>query len=57
MSNNIVEVTPSKKNCKKCSPQEKITSLPIPLVIFSVYFLISAVYGTIEIVKDIINLF
>jgi hypothetical protein len=57
MTNNIIDITPNKKNCKKCSAQEKLTSLPISLVIFSIYFIISSVYGTVEIIKDIIALF
>lgn len=56
MENKIVEVQP-KKSCSKCSPKDKLTSLPTTLIIFSIYFLFSSVYGTIEIIKDIINLF
>jgi len=56
MENRITEIKP-KKSCKKCSPKEKLKSLPISLIIFSLYFLVSSVYGTIQIIKDIISLF
>jgi len=56
MENKTVGVQP-KKTCKKCSPKDKLTNLPTTFIIFSIYFLFSSVYGTIEIIKDIINLF
>jgi hypothetical protein len=57
MTNNIIDVTPKKKGCTKCSAQDKIKQLPIWSIVFSIYFLIASVYGTIQIVKDVISLF
>jgi hypothetical protein len=57
MSNNIIDVTPEKKSCSKCSAQKKLETLPTSLIVFTVYFLISAVYGTVKIIENIINLF
>ncbi len=56
MENTIVEVQP-KKSCSKCSSAETLKRVPTSMLIFTIYFLVAAVYGTIEIVKDIISLF
>jgi hypothetical protein len=58
MENNIIDITPEKKSCKKCSSSAKnFAGLPISMIIFAIYFLFSSVYGTIEIIKNIISLF
>ena len=45
------------KKCTKCSAKDKLKQIPLWTIIFSIYFLASAVYGTVQIVKDIISLF
>jgi hypothetical protein len=57
MQNNIIDITPEKKECKRCNSQKPLSALPTPLLIFTIYFLISAVYGTVKIIENIINLF
>lgn len=56
MENKIIDVTP-KKTCTKCSAQDKLKQIPLWSIIISVYFMIASVYGTIQIVKNIISLF
>jgi hypothetical protein len=56
MENTIEEVQP-KKSCKKCNSKKALDSIPKGMLIFTIYFLVAAVYGTIEIVKNIISLF
>ena len=45
----------NEKSCKSCSAK-KFEKMPIGLLLFSIYFLISAVYGTVEITKMLFNL-
>lgn len=45
------------KKCTKCSAKDKLKQIPLWSIIFSIYFFASAVYGTVQIVKDIISLF
>jgi len=54
---NIIEEVQPKKNCKKCNSSKSLKMVPTSMIIFTIYFLVAAVYGTIEIVKDIIALF
>jgi hypothetical protein len=57
MANNIIDITPGKKSCKTCNSKKPLSALPTPLIIFSIYFLVSAVYGTVKIIQNIISLF
>lgn len=54
---NLIETTQPKKNCKKCSAEDKLKKMPITMIVFSIYFLVSAIYGTVEFIKNIISLF
>jgi hypothetical protein len=56
MENTVIESQP-KKSCKKCNSAETLKKVPKSMIVFTIYFLMAAVYGTIEIVKDIISLF
>jgi hypothetical protein len=56
MKPKIINANP-KKSCKKCSPKEKLKSIPIGWLLLSIFTLFASFYGTIEIIKDIISLF
>ena len=47
----------TKQGCKKCSAHKIFFKQNWILVTFSVYFLIAAIYGTVQIVKDITSIF
>lgn len=44
-----------KKSCKSCSTRP--LGLKTPMLIFAIYFIFSAVYGTYSIFSDILSLF
>lgn len=52
----IIDVTPEQpeEECKTCK-QKKISSSQLAMLIASFYILFSSIYGTIKIVKDLIN--
>jgi len=54
---NITEENQPKKSCKKCKTAETLKSIPKSTVILTIFLLFATVYGTIEIIKDIISLF
>ena len=56
----IIDITPdqvgqSEEECKTCK-QKKITHGQLAMVIASFYILFSSIYGTIKIIKELINL-
>lgn len=53
----IIDVTPEQpeKECKTCK-QKGITKGQLSMLFASFYILFAAIYGTIKIVKEIINL-
>jgi hypothetical protein len=56
----IIDITPDQleqpeEECKTCK-QKKITSGQLAMVITSFYILFSSIYGTIKIIKELINL-
>lgn len=53
----IIDVTPEQpeKECKTCK-QKKITKEQLVMLFASFYILFAAIYGTIKIIKEIINL-
>jgi len=54
---NLIETTQPKKSCKKCNSAETLKKVPKTMIFFTVFFFAAEVYGTIEIIKDIISLF
>lgn len=46
----------NKKECNECK-KTPFDAKQVPVILFGTYLLFSAVYGTIEIVKDIISMF
>ena len=55
----IIDVTPEQpsqpeEECKTCK-QKKINSGQLAMLIASFYILFSSIYGTIKIIKDLIN--
>lgn len=46
-----------KSTCQKCKAQQTFLKKNWALLLFSLYFLASAVYGTIQIVKNIATIF
>lgn len=55
---NVTQKTPKqpKKECKTCK-QSGLTNFQKGSVILGLYILISAIYGTVEFIKDIISYF
>ena len=54
---NLNETPQPKKSCKKCNSAETLKKVPKTMIFFTVFLLFATVYGTIEIIKDIISLF
>jgi hypothetical protein len=54
----IIDVTPEqpKKECKTCK-QKGLTTGQWAMIISSFYILFSSIYGTIKIIKELINYF
>jgi hypothetical protein len=52
----IIDVTPEQpeEECKTCK-QKKITNGQLAMLISSLYILFSSIYGTIKLIKDLIN--
>jgi|688.fasta_scaffold2205386_1 hypothetical protein len=55
----IIEITPDQveqpeKECKTCK-QKKITNGQLAMLISSFYILFSSIYGTIKLIKELIN--
>jgi len=52
----IIDVTPEQpeKECKSCK-QKKITNGQLAMLISSFYILFTSIYGTIKLIKELIN--
>ena len=55
----IIDITPNQleqpeEECKTCK-QKKITNGQLTMVIASFYILFSSIYGTVKIIKELIN--
>lgn len=54
---NLDESPKPKKSCKKCNSAETLKKVPKTMIFFTFFFFAAAVYGTVQIIKDIISLF
>jgi hypothetical protein len=43
--------------CKSCKSDKPIKNVQLGVIILGLYFFSAAIYGTVEIVKDIISFF
>ncbi len=52
----IIDITPEQpeKECKTCK-QKKITNSQLAMIITSFYILFSSIYGTVKLIKDLLN--
>jgi hypothetical protein len=52
----IIDVTPEQpeKECKSCK-QKKITNGQLAMLISSFYILFTSIYGTVKLIKELIN--
>jgi hypothetical protein len=56
MEQEIIDVTPKKK-CNKCDAAKNLKTTHKLTIALSVYILISSIYGTVCLIKEIISLF
>ena len=52
----IIDITPEQpeKECKSCK-QKKLTNGQLAMVSASFYILFSSIYGTVKLIKDLLN--
>ena len=55
-SDEIISKLDSQSGCKTCK-NNKLSSSQIWMVVLSVFILVTSIYGTIQIVKDIVDFF